>query len=583
MIVDWDANLGKFVADAPFIEIELLRRIPNRRFDKDRKIWIAGPTKTNVEYFRKTGAGLTVDAQNMMDSIKAGPKFKYGEIPGIFKFKTPPMSQQLEPLKRMVDLPAYALYMDPGTGKTKIFIDDVNIAFLNNEITASVVLCPNSVKSNWVDELLIHSSEKFDVQIYEPERKAQILKWANMPGGPCVKWLIMGIESLSQGGADVVLDTFLCLNRSVFIIDESDTIATPDSIRTGKVHKLGRLALKRRIGTGTPISKGIHNTWAQYEFLDPAILDTGYYAFKNHYCIKGGFKGKQIIGNCNEPEFIDLVAPYTFQISKAECLDLPPKIYQTRKVAPSPEMRRMYEELRKSGAVLREDDSVLLSYNNVLVRDLRLQQITGGFYTPDPQFDLEQPTGYFDIEDPECWAAEIAAKFEKKVEPTQVPGPNPKLEDMLHYIRQIRAEEKAIIWARFTPEVDMLEAALKKEYGDGTVVSFSGKTSLDDRTLARQRFQGDPATRFFVGQIQTGGIGITLTAASYELYFSNSWALRHRIQSEDRAHRVGQTKSVIYVDWLIDMPWVDSKILLTLQQGKSYTEYIMSEIREVVR
>ena len=577
MIIDYDPSLGKFIVGCEFEELALVRGIPNRRYDKSRKLWIAGPTKSNVAYFNRLKVGFTEDAKGQIQNILDGPKFKHSILPEGFHFKKPPMSQQLEPLLRMADLAAYALFMDPGTGKTKIFIDDVNVSFLRKEITAAVVLCPNSVKSNWVDELLLHSSEKFDVHVYDSGFKAQAEKFSMKPHEGKVKWLIMGIESLSQGGADAILDKFLCLNRSVFIVDESDTIASHDAIRTRKCHKLAKLAIKRRIGTGTPISKGIHNTWSQYEFLDPGILDTGYYSFTNHYCIKGGFKGKQIVANCNEAEFIDLVAPYTFQISKAECLDLPPKIYQIRKVTPTPEMKRMYEELRKSGAILREDDSVLLSYNNVLVRDLRLQQLTGGFITPNLVINPESDLGSEDQELVEELLHSCVSK------PEALPGPNPKLQDLLAYIYQIRPEEKAIIWARFTPEVNLITEALKKEYGDAAVVTFSGQTNTDQRAEARRRFQTDSNTRFFVGQISTGGIGITLTASSYELYFSNSWALRHRIQSEDRAHRVGQTKSVIYVDFLIDMPWIDSKILKSLNSGKSYTETIMAEVREATR
>jgi SNF2 family DNA or RNA helicase len=237
----------------------------------------------------------------------------------------------------------------------------------------------------------------------------------------------------------------------------------------------------------------------------------------------------------------------------------------------------MYEELRKSGAVLDDQNNVVLSYNNMLVRDLRLQQITGGFVTPDVVIN---PESGLESEDQEL-VEELLHSCISKPEP--LPGANPKLQDLLAYLYQIRPEEKAIIWARFTPEVNLITEVLKKEYGDAAVVTFSGQTSIDQRTDARRRFQNDPDTRFFVGQISTGGIGITLTASSYELYFSNSWALRHRIQSEDRAHRTGQTKSVTYVDFLINMPWIDSKILKSLNSGKSYTETIMAEVREATR
>lgn len=567
MNVDFSEFLNKYIVRGSYEELEALRRIPNRKYDKDSATWIAGLTKANTQYLLSVAhQHFTLEAARVSQQVLEGNLFKQGELPRQFHFRTEPMGHQKIPLLRMQAGNAYALFMDPGTGKTKVLIDAVNAAAMKDEVKCGVVLCPNSVKSNWAEELEKHSSMAFSYFIYSPEKKRKAEEFSLLKTG-AVKWFIMGIESLSNGSADVCLEHFLSVNSCALILDESDSISAHKAVRTKKAHKLARLAAKRWIATGTPLSKGIHNCWSQYEFLDPGILDCGYYAFVAHYCIKGGFRGKQIVANCNEPEFIDLVAPYTFRISKAECLDLPPKTYCQRRVQPTLEMSAVYDALNRTGAIL-QGSKVLMSYSNVLVRDLRLQQITGGFITPDRDW-----TATVKLDDPDY-----------EVEPPHsqpIPGPNPKLEDLLGYVAQI--SEKAIIWCRFIPEVEMITEALRREYGHGSTVQFSGAVKEDDRTLARNRFQSDPDCRFFVGQIATGGIGITLTAASYELYFSNSWSLRHRVQSEDRAHRVGQTKNVTYVDFLIDEKWVDSKVLKALQDGKNYTDIIMQEVREATK
>jgi len=224
-------------------------------------------------------------------------------------------------------------------------------------------------------------------------------------------------------------------------------------------------------------------------------------------------------------------------------------------------MKEMYENLRVSGKHDSVADNLRLTFSNILVRDLRLQQVTGGFWSPETLCPIDPD---------ECQIPGTRA----------IEGVNPKLEDLKAYIHQIRDEEKAIIWCRFLPEMHLIAAALKQEYGEDSTVQFSGEQNADQRTESRNRFQTDSRCRFFVGIISAGGVGITLTAASYELYFSNSWSLRHRIQSEDRAHRIGQTKSVTYVDFVMEAPWVDRRILKALKDGKNYSEVLMQEIRE---
>lgn len=572
MRVDFNESLGKFIVstDVYGSDLEYARAIPNRKYDKTSSLWIAGPTKANVAYFCRWGGDtLSQRAKDACNAIMKGTSIKKWALPEGFVFKTDPRPHQLEPLLRMVNAPEYALLMDPGTGKSKILIDNVHVQNLLKKINGTLTVCPNSIKSNWEDEINIHSPGINSVFVYEPERKKECLKWINKaePWG-VVKWLIMGVESFSQGEAWKIAEKFLLLHRAAFNLDESSRIKTHDKVRTKTIIKLGRLAVLRYIATGTPFTKGLHQAWAQYDFLDPQILDQDYYAFRNHFCVMGGYKGKQIMGTINEEQFVDLVAPYTFRAKKSEVLkDLPPKVYQLRKVKPTAEQTRIYDGLVKEGGADLEGGFV--NFTNTLVKQLRLHQVCGGFVAITRP-DLEPVTDITDVE-------AYLSRMMDTVECIPIEGRNPKVEELMAITDEIPG--KMIVWSRYKPEVKLIAEELRKEFGDEAVVEFHGDVSNDDRALARRRFQNDPKCLYFVGQVSTGGIGITLTAAPTMVYFGNAWPLEDRIQSEDRFHRIGQVAdSCLIIDIVMEGNWVDHKIVKAHKLGKDFVEYIMDQV-----
>lgn len=570
MRIDFNDSIGKFIVstDIHGTDLENARNIPNRKYDKTSGLWIAGPTRANVAYLGRWDIFMSARAKAACDEIVKGAVIRKGTPPADFYFKTDPYPHQLEPFLRSIDLDEYALFMDPGTGKSKVLIDDSVAAFLSRKINAVLVVCPNSIKSNWEDEIRTHGAGEHKVFIYDPSKKAAAEKFIKESGDGALKWFIIAVESFSQGTAWSIAEKFLYINMASVCVDESSRIKTHNTTRTKKILSLTKYAKRRRIATGTPFSKGIHQTWSQYEFLNPNILDMGYFAFRNHFCIMGGFKGKQIIGNMNVDQFIDLVAPYTYRASKSECLKLPPKVYQIRTVAPTPQQKKLYEDLKNEGSA--GTDNGFVTYTNTLVRDLRLQQISGGFVALE-KIDLEP----VDITDVEGYIQRMA----DEAPCTPIEGKNPKIEELLEVCDEIPG--KIIIWSRFKPEINAIVEALRKEYGHGAVVEFHGDVSDDDRTLARRRFQTDPECLYFVGQVSTGGIGITLTAAPTMIYFGNAWSLEDRIQSEDRFHRIGQTaESVTIIDLVMEGNWVDRKILKALKEGRSYTEVVMGQIHE---
>ena len=122
-----------------------------------------------------------------------------------------------------------------------------------------------------------------------------------------------------------------------------------------------------------------------------------------------------------------------------------------------------------------------------------------------------------------------------------------------------------IIWATYVHNINEIIASLNDKYGSESVVSIFGETSQSDRMLAVDRFQNDNKCRFFVGNPTTGGYGLTLTAAKYVIYYSNNYNLEVRKQSEDRAHRIGQTKNVVYID-IMAKDTIDEKIVQALKR-----------------
>lgn len=548
-----DFNGKSFVVTAPPTMLGVLRSIPSRRFDKDTKVWFCPPTRSNIEFFKRFKATLSDAAKAFVDTRSDVVR---GKLPLNFGFKTKPLDHQLEALMRCLPQDNYALLMDPGTGKSKVMIDDATCYFLEQQCNAVMVICPNSIKSNWKEEIEKHSSIATDIFVYDPTVKKQYAEWMMERFTDGLKWAVMSVESFSQGDAYKYAEKFAFVNRAVLYVDESSRIKSHDANRTKAITKLGRAFKRRRIATGTAITKGPQDLYSQYTFMDPDIIGgSSYYSFRNRYCVMGGYKQKQIIGTQNEEELLQLISPYTYRVSKAECLNLPPKVYQVRRVEPNPAQKLAYKELKKEGYT--EFDGSAASFANVLVRDLRLQQISSGFFPGVKLVD--------------------GVVFDNSVKLESFPGKNPKIEELLQVVDEI--DGKLIVWCRFQREVAMVAEALSKI---APTVTFYGLNTTEENTTSRQRFMNDPAVRFFVGTQSAGGIGITLVSASTVVYMSNTFMLDDRIQSEDRAHRIGQTgDSVLYIDILIEGDWVDTKVLDALKNNRNYADWLMEEIKRL--
>lgn len=459
-----------------------------------------------------------------------------------------PMGHQIDGVMTAANLNEYAFFWEPGAGKTYGTIHLAKGRYIAGEIDLVVVICPNSIKQVWPREV--------EQWAHEINTHIQVMNAGGTPTrerGTHLEFLIIAVESLSQGKAYDKVMAYIKGRKVMCVCDESSRIKNPASIRTKKATNIAWSCYYRLILTGTPVTQGPHDLFAQMRFLNPDIIGLKKWtAFKARYCMIGGFENRQIVGYQNIDELMDRIRPYCQYVRLEDCTDIPAKVYQKITVPLSAEQKSAIRELKNEGTLIVESLGVELYVEMALERMTRVQQIVGGSL---PHIDHENG-GYKTI---------------------PMPGPNPKMEAMFDYIETLGEDRKCLIWARFTPERDRIVDRLIAEYGAESVVRFDGKVNDDDRKAAVTRIQEDPTCRFFVGNQRVAGIGLTMTAAKYALNFSNTFSSEDREQMENRNHRKGQTDHCIYVDFEAEVK-EDRMILKAVAEKKTLAELVRDSI-----
>lgn len=468
-----------------------------------------------------------------------------------YPFRVKPYAHQLEAWQRSKDEYNYALFMEMGTGKTKVALDTAAYLYDKGEINRLIVFANKGSYLNWVTE---------EIPKHMPAHLAyQVVAWTSDPTKvqreeleslmgfhPSVlKIFVVNTEALAHDKGRAASMRYVMLGECMAIVDESTMIKNLSAKRTEAAIRIGRRAKYRRILTGSPITKSPLDLYAQCEFLSSKCLGFGsYYTFRNHFAnlvnmTAGQRAFKKVAGYRNLDELQEILQGFSFRVTKEECLDLPPKVYQQRDVELTKSQKELYEQLRKTAVAELEQGVVTAPL--VITRLLRLHQVVCGHLVDDEGVLHE-------------------------VE-------NHRLQAMMDVIEE--GSETVIIWANYRHDIQSIAAALSKEYGADTVATYYGDTTRDERAEAVQDLQAG-RKRFFVGNQRTGGYGITLTAASTVIYYSNSYDLELRLQSEDRAHRIGQTKRVTYVD-LVARRTVDEKILKALRQKRQLAAEVLGD------
>jgi SNF2 family DNA or RNA helicase len=359
--------------------------------------------------------------------------------------------------------------------------------------------------------------------------------------------LVMNVEAFSTKKGIDFASKFLRTHKTIMAVDESTTIKTPSAKRTKAIVDLGTKAHYRRILTGSPVTKSPLDLYTQCAFLHEDLLGfSSFYAFRNRYAhmIDRNFGGRrvQIVGSYQRlDELADILNKFSYRVLKEDCLDLPEKIYIKREIELTDEQEKAYATMKS--AALASIKGKLATAPHVLTQMMRLHQITCGHLKTDEGDITELKSN--------------------------------RLDELMDVLEEV--EGKAIIWANYIYDIEHIVAEIKKKYGDDSVVQYYGAIASDQRQTNIEKFQ-DPKSnyRFFVGNPQTGGYGITLTCANTVIYYSNGYDLEKRLQSEDRAHRIGQKKSVTYVD-LIAAKTIDEKIVKALRAKINIASTIMGE------
>ena len=360
----------------------------------------------------------------------------------------------------------------------------------------------------------------------------------------------MNVEAFSTSKGLDFARSFLNIfvGRALIGIDESTTIKNPTAKRTKNILKIGDLAKYRRILTGSPVTKSPLDLFSQCEFLDPYHLGhASYYSFRARYAnmVKRNFGGRQVqlvVSYRRLDELADILDKFSYRVLKEDCLDLPEKVFTKRLVELTPEQDKAYKQMKQMALAMLDNGEVMTTVN-VMTQLMRLHQITCGHFKAD--------------------------------DGTTTALKNNRMDALLQLLEE--TDGKVIIWANYREDIKNIVAALKKAYGDASTVEYHGgvDSTLRQEHIAQFQQKNGP-TRYFVGNAQTGGYGITLTAANTVIYYSNSYDLEKRLQSEDRAHRIGQTGSVTYVD-LIAENTVDDKIVKSLRNKINIANEIMGE------
>jgi len=451
-----------------------------------------------------------------------------------YPYKTKPYEHQKNALNQSAEKVQWAYFMEMGTGKTKVTIDNLAYLFFKRQVTAALIIAPKSVYLNWENEIETHMPEVLKYKIYKwnidkPKDYFELEKFKDL------KIFLINVEALSTKRGFDACKEYLVKNTQNFVaLDESTTIKNRSAKRTKNILGLQKLSQVRRILTGSPVTKSPLDLYTQCQFLSPELLGfSSYLAFRNRYAemtdIPVG-SGRYISVPKYYKRLEELetkLKQFATRIRKDECLDLKPKVRQKRYIELDGEGKKIYEKLRTNALAIVEDSTI--SFSNKLTEIIKLHQVCNGFTKNDD--------------------GEIMTLHKSKLN---------ALDEILE-----ETDGKVIIWANYIYNIKEIIDFLEKKYGKEAVVSIYGAVDVQTRKEAVRRIQEDDQTRFLVGNPTTGGFGLTLTAVNTVIYYSNNYNLEVRKQSEDRAHRMGQKGTVVYID-IVARNTLDEAIMKSL-------------------
>ena len=492
------------------------REIDAERLAEDPAPLLPYPVKANLYKHQIRGANMALRAFGALDAKTPGGGF--GEL------------------------------FEMGCGKTLTTIAVAGALYNLGKIDRVLVVAPTSVCSVWPHDLNQFAAFPWEARVLLGDKKKRLKALNELKNWP-FKALRIAVINYESTHRDGIFEALAAHRPDLIVCDESQRIKNPSAAQSKALHKLGDAAPFRMILSGTPVQNNAVDLYSQYRFLDPAVYGANFYAFKNRYCIMGGYGQHQIVGYRNMDELVEKEHSVAYRVTKEECLDLPQQTFINRYVQFTDAEQAIYEQLRKS-SFLELETGENVTATTILTMYLRLMQLTGGFLTADESTRPKQVN---------------TAKLDA-------------LADIVDdYV--VDAGKKLVIFARFRAEIAAIENLLrlrKIQYG-----SIYGDVPMEERGKIVEDFQTNPDTKVFVAQIQTAGLGITLHAASTAVFYSYDYNYANYAQALARIHRIGQRLPVTYIHLVVDGS-IDEKILAALENKEDMAKTVVDSWREVL-
>lgn len=492
------------------------REIDAERLAEDPAPLLPYPVKANLYKHQIRGANMALRAFGALDAKTPGGGF--GEL------------------------------FEMGCGKTLTTIAVAGALYNLGKIDRVLVVAPTSVCSVWPHDLNQFAAFHWEARVLLGDKKKRLKALNELKNWP-FKALRIAVINYESTHRDGIFEALAAYRPDLIVCDESQRIKNPSAAQSKALHKLGDAAPFRMILSGTPVQNNAVDLYSQYRFLDPAVYGANFYAFKNRYCIMGGYGQHQIVGYRNMDELVEKEHSVAYRVTKEECLDLPQQTFINRYVQFTDAEQAIYEQLRKS-SFLELETGENVTATTILTMYLRLMQLTGGFLTADESTRPKQVN---------------TAKLDA-------------LADIVDdYV--VDAGKKLVIFARFRAEIAAIENLLrlrKIQYG-----SIYGDVPMEERGKIVEDFQTNPDTKVFVAQIQTAGLGITLHAASTAVFYSYDYNYANYAQALARIHRIGQRLPVTYIHLVVDGS-IDEKILAALENKEDMAKTVVDSWREVL-
>lgn len=492
------------------------REIDAERLAEDPAPLLPYPVKANLYKHQIRGANMALRAFGALDAKTPGGGF--GEL------------------------------FEMGCGKTLTTIAVAGALYTLGKIDRVLVVAPTSVCSVWPHDLNQFAAFPWEARVLLGDKKKRLKALNELKNWP-FKALRIAVINYESTHRDGIFEALAAYRPDLIVCDESQRIKNPSAAQSKALHKLGDAAPFRMILSGTPVQNNAVDLYSQYRFLDPAVYGANFYAFKNRYCIMGGYGQHQIVGYRNMDELVEKEHSVAYRVTKEECLDLPQQTFINRYVQFTDAEQAIYEQLRKS-SFLELETGENVTATTILTMYLRLMQLTGGFLTAD---ESTRP---------------------KQVNTAKLDALTDIVDDYV-----VDAGKKLVIFARFRAEIAAIENLLrlrKIQYG-----SIYGDVPMEERGKIVEDFQTNPATKVFVAQIQTAGLGITLHAASTAVFYSYDYNYANYAQALARIHRIGQRLPVTYIHLVVDGS-IDEKILAALENKEDMAKTVVDSWREVL-